>query len=389
MTSFRTIFCHLVFVADFVVFCNFCCHVFRFFCLAQFFSFNSFQKHFSNMLQILNRRVLPTFGKRTFSAAAAAIKPTKKAQQPNYTSEQDDGRPIQIPKNVWQKIGTNLHQRVDHPIGIIKCLVEEVFRKETGNFEIYDDFNPSVSVKNCFDDLLTPKDHISRSTSDTFYVDNSNVLRTHATAHQSTLLREGKNAVLWTCDVYRKDEIDRFHYPVFHQTDGIRVWSNEELEKMAENLNLKTKEEVVVKDLQQILEKVVRKLFGNEREIKWSPDYFPFTDPSFELEVDYNGKWVEVLGCGKIRQEILKEANLTNHQGWAFGLGLERLAMILFNIPDIRLFWSNDERFTKQFSEGKINEFKPFSNMPPVFKDLAFWIGKLFKFFHLTTKFKN
>ena len=165
----------------------------------------------SHLTPFLNRVATKHFLQhvRTFSAAAA-IRPAKVVDNVNMPTCPHDGRPQNIPANVWQRIGANLHQRPDHPIGILKSLVENVMRGRTGdNFEIYDDFSPVCSVKGCFDDLLTPKDHVSRSTSDTFYVDGENVLRTHATAHQSDLLREGKRAVLWTSDVYRKDEIDR------------------------------------------------------------------------------------------------------------------------------------------------------------------------------------
>merc|ERR1712146_474309 len=82
---------------------------------------------------------------------------------------------------------------------------------------------------------------------------------------------------------------------------------------------------------------------------------------------------LEVLGCGVMQQAILDDAGRNEFKAWAFGLGLERLAMVLFNIPDIRLFWTDDERFSKQFSEGKITTFKPYSKYPPCFKDIAFW----------------
>jgi phenylalanyl-tRNA synthetase alpha chain len=110
--------------------------------------------------------------------------------------------------------------------------------------------------------------------------------------------------------------------------------------------------------------------------MRWVDAYFPFTDPSLELEILYNGKWLEVLGCGVIQQKILDSSGLQGRVGWAFGLGLERLAMVLFDIPDIRLFWSKDERFLSQFQQGKINKFVPFSKYPPCPKDISFWIDE-------------
>jgi len=103
-------------------------------------------------------------------------------------------------------------------------------------------------------------------------------------------------------------------------------------------------------------------------------EYFPFTEPSFELEIFYNGDWMEVLGCGVIHSGVLENAGLQERHGWAFGLGLERLAMVLFAIPDIRLFWTDDKRFTKQFTAGQYDTFKPYSKYPPCKKDIAFWI---------------
>lgn len=109
--------------------------------------------------------------------------------------------------------------------------------------------------------------------------------------------------------------------------------------------------------------------------MRWGEDYFPFTHPSFELEIFYENDWLEVLGCGVIHPEILSLANRPPSDiGWAFGLGLERLAMVLFSIPDIRLFWTEDLRFHSQFESGDIVTFEPYSKYPPCFKDVSFWI---------------
>jgi phenylalanyl-tRNA synthetase alpha chain len=94
-----------------------------------------------------------------------------------------------------------------------------------------------------------------------------------------------------------------------------------------------------------------------------------------ELEIWYQDEWLEVLGCGVMQPQILRNAGYHHHQGWAFGLGLERLAMVLFQIPDIRLFWSQDARFWNQFQPGKITTFQPYSKYPPCFKDISFWIN--------------
>jgi len=131
--------------------------------------------------------------------------------------------------------------------------------------------------------------------------------------------------------------------------------------------------QLVADDLKKTLEGLVDELFGPV-EKQWRDDYFPFTEPSFELDIYYNGDWMEVLGCGVIHSGVLENVGKSDRHGWAFGLGLERLAMVLFSIPDIRLFWSEDERFTKQFKAGEIKKFEPYSKYPECKKDIAFWI---------------
>jgi hypothetical protein len=128
-------------------------------------------------------------------------------------------------------------------------------------------------------------------------------------------------------------------------------------------------------DLKDILSGLATHLFGNVP-MRWNKDFFPFTEPSYELEVQFNGNWMEVLGCGVIHHQVMKNSNRSQDYGWAFGLGLERLAMILFDIPDIRLFWSEDERFSSQFKNGNLIKFIPYSKFPLCYKDVSFWLPK-------------
>ena len=111
--------------------------------------------------------------------------------------------------------------------------------------------------------------------------------------------------------------------------------------------------------------------------MRWIDAYFPFTNPSYELEIFFRNEWLEVLGCGVIHPNIIKNSNRdpTLEKGWAFGLGLERLAMVLFSIPDIRLFWTNDSRFHNQFNDGRLDViFEEYSKYPACYKDISFWI---------------
>ncbi|GAB4852920.1 hypothetical protein Ancab_017117 [Ancistrocladus abbreviatus] len=264
-----------------------------------------------------------------------------------------------VPDSIFAKLGMQLHRRDQHPIGILKNAIYDYFHTTYSNkFEKFDDLCPIVSVKENFDDVLVPADHVSRSYNDTYYVDPQTVLRCHTSAHQAELLRRGHTHFLVTGDVYRRDSIDSTHYPVFHQMEGVRVFSPKDWESSGVD-----SASYAAEDLKTCLEGLARHLFGAV-EMRWVDTYFPFTSPSFELEIFFQEKWMEVLGCGVTEQEILKRSGKTDNVAWAFGLGLERLAMVLFDIPDIRLFWSTDERFTSQFSKGQLGvKFKPFSKV--------------------------
>ena len=151
------------------------------------------------------------------------------------------------------------------------------------------------------------------------------------------------------------------------------MFPKEQLEGLSEEEQIK----LIENDLKGSLERLAVQLFGSIP-MRWADDHFPFTQPSFELEIFFDNEWMEVLGCGVIHPEILKNAGREGEKGWAFGLGLERLAMVLFQIPDIRLFWSEDQRFHKQFVAGKIVAFKPYSKYPACLKDISFWISDNF-----------
>lgn len=132
-------------------------------------------------------------------------------------------------------------------------------------------------------------------------------------------------------------------------------------------------------NLKETLTGLVQHLFGRDTETRWTECYFPFTHPSFELEIKFQGEWLEVLGSGMMRQAILVAGGCADKIGWAFGLGLDRLAMLLFCIPDIRLLWSKDPRFINQFQHAEREDgsnvvFSPFSKYPQCYKDLSFWL---------------
>src|SRR3989344_460492 len=224
-----------------------------------------------------------------------------------------------------------------------------------------------------FDLFNMPPGHPARSKSDTYYVDEEHVLRTHDTVfwyyylnHQEIKRRiENKETLGALCygKVYRKDEIDHYHMNVFHQFGGLYLAPDD-------------KKAITPDDLKNALSEVARSVFGDDVEFRFYDHTFPYTDPSFEMEVDVNGKWVEMLGSGMARKKVLANFGLTGYHGWAFGFGLERLAIINMGLPDIRLLWSEDPRVKKQLKLG--HKFKEVSKYPPITRDISFIVSNGF-----------
>lgn len=152
--------------------------------------------------------------RRTFSSSTNHAE-TKHEIHGFNLSDQD----CNVTSNIASRVGANLHNKPKHPLNTIKGIIEDYWRQQSPDFCAFDDFSPIVSAFDNFDSLLIPKDHVSRSLSDTYYLDIDTVLRTHTSAHQTTLLKQGYNQFLVTGDVYRRDEIDCSHYPVFHQME--------------------------------------------------------------------------------------------------------------------------------------------------------------------------
>jgi phenylalanyl-tRNA synthetase alpha chain len=268
-----------------------------------------------------------------------------------------------VTTNIASRIGVNLHCRPLHPLFILQQKIATYFGP---NFTLYDKLSPIVSTRDNFDALRIPPDHPSRSKSDTYYFNRETCLRTHTSAHQIRLLQQGLDRFLVSGDVYRRDEIDKSHYPVFHQCEGVKLFDKS------------VSTDQIQEDLKYSLEGLAQSLFGPATEMRWVDEYFPFTHPSLELEIFFQDEWMEVLGCGVIHPQILENAGRSDKQGWAFGLGLERLAMVLFQIPDIRLFWTDDPRFHEQFKSGDIVAFQSYSKFPSCYKDVSFWLPQSF-----------
>ena len=288
-----------------------------------------------------------------------------------------------IPEKILSLCDKNLLKRPSHPLGILSDKIRSFFQDpnvyksplQQANplaYVIKDDFDPIVTVQQNFDELLIPQDHISRKKADTYYLSETKLLRTHTSAHQKYMLQASHNAFCVFGDVYRRDTIDGSHYPIFHQMEAIRIFKPDVFKIKQDDVMISE----VAADLQRTLESLVKTLFGNIQ-MRWVPAYFPFTDPSFELEIFFNNEWMEMLGCGVIHKNVMLNGNRPKEEiGWAAGLGLERFAMLLFGINDIRLFWSDDKRFNEQFQAGKITNFEPFSKYPICYKDFTFYLPK-------------
>ena len=204
--------------------------------------------------------------------------------------------------------------------------------------EIEDDYH-------CFDALNTPADHPARDTHDTFYLEtkpNRLLLRTHTSSVQIRVMQKQPPPIRIVVPgrVYRRDNADATHNPTFQQIEGLYVDKN-----------------VTVGDLKGTVEFVFKELLGGDVKIRFRPHYFSYTEPSFEIDFTSSlvrklGKdWMEIAGCGMVHPQVFENVGYDPEQwtGWAFGFGIERIAMIRYEINDIRLFYANDLRFLKQF----------------------------------------
>ena len=199
-----------------------------------------------------------------------------------------------------------------------------------------------------FTRLNVPKDHPARDMQDTFYINDNVVLRTQTSPIQIRVMENQKPPIriLAPGRVYRADEVDATHSPLFHQVEGLVVDKN-----------------ITMADLKGTLEVFVKKLYGEDTVVRFRPHHFPFTEPSAELDVQCfhcHGEgcslckgegWIEILGCGMVHPKVLTNCGIDpeEYSGFAFGMGLERMVMMRYNIDDLRLFYDNDIRFLNQF----------------------------------------
>lgn len=231
-----------------------------------------------------------------------------------------------------------------HPITLVKNELIDAFSGL--GFVVYE--GPEIETdKTNFQMLNIPEDHPARDMQDTFYITDSILLRTHTSPGQVHVMTTTKPPIKVMCPgrTYRSDD-DATHSPIFHQMEGLVI---------DKNLSLC--------DLKGSLEEILKGIFGKDIKTRLRPSYFPFTEPSVEVDVscfECGGKgcklckgtgWIEVLGAGMVNRNVLRNCGIDPdvYTGYAFGIGLERIAMLKYHIPDIRMFFDNDLRFVKQF----------------------------------------
>lgn len=236
-----------------------------------------------------------------------------------------------------------------HPLNIVLDDMIDIF--QSMGFDVVDGPEVETDFYN-FEALNVPADHPARDMQDTFYVGENLLLRTQTSAAQIRTMTTRKPPIRIICPgrVYRADEVDATHSPVFHQIEGLVVDKG-----------------ITMCDLKGILEQFAREIYGEGTEVKFRPSFFPFTEPSVEVDVscpECKGEnkscrvckgtgWIEILGAGMVHPNVLRHCNIDpdEYTGFAFGIGLDRLTTTRYKISDIRLLFENDQRFLEQFSK--------------------------------------
>ena len=235
-----------------------------------------------------------------------------------------------------------------HPLMMIQQELEDLFVGM--GYSVAEGPEMELDLYN-FERANLPKDHPARDMQDTFYITPTTLLRTHTTAIQMRVLEQAKGQLpiklICPGKVYRRDDDDATHSHQFMQMEGLVVGEN-----------------ITLTDLKGTLSFFAKKMFGEDREIRFRPSYFPFTEPSVEVDVTCHmcgGKgcnvckqtgWIEILGAGMVHPNVLEMSGFDSSKcsGFAFGIGLERVAMLKYGIDDIRNFYTNDVRFLKNFN---------------------------------------
>ena len=295
---------------------------------------------FSDRMREVSKEDKPRIGKilnETRASVTAALDEKRGLLVAMNESRSFEGIDVSLP-------GTASRVGALHPITQLMDRAVSIFRRM--GFALAD--GPDIETEwHCFDALNTPADHPARNEADTFYMPDGRLLRTHTSTIQIRTLQQCAPPIRIIAPgaAYRRDEVDATHLAQFNQMEGLYV-----------------DEGVTLGDLRGTLEYFFRELFGKDAEFRFRPHFFPFTEPSFEVDIKAaalgGGRWLEIAGCGMVDPAVFDAVNAKRgdkaldperHSGFAFGFGLDRLAMIMSGVPDIRLFTDSDQRFLSQF----------------------------------------
>lgn len=294
------------------------------------------------LIKELPKEQKPAFG-QSLNAVRAAITDALESKQTSLRAAADQAAVAGVDVTLPPR---HLSQGGLHPLSLIKDQVVMTLRQLGFSLAM----GPEIETEfHCFDALNTPEDHPARNEKDTFYFDSGKLLRTHTSTVQIRTMERVAPPIriIAPGSAYRRDEIDATHLSVFNQLEGLYV-----------------DEGVTVGHLKGTLERVLQSVFGSDTEVRFRPHFFPFTEPSFEIDVKLRvtgqpPKWIEVAGCGMVDPAVFEAINDSRgdnafdpdkYTGFAFGMGLDRLAMIKWSIRDIRLLIDNDVRFLSQFA---------------------------------------
>lgn len=287
---------------------------------------------------ILNKTVRSNC--RFFSTSSVSSPKSLLIQQTTYKT--DDWTNIQPRFHPF--VGVNLYQKKNHPLR----LVQEIIGKFFQNW-FRENVNPNIELP-----IYRGTDPIEPNTGNdpdpnAFYINRDLVLRTDVINREMKLLKKGLNEFLFVSDLYRKCQMDAKHFPVFHRVNVVRSTECETLtSELSQHLENEQK---------TVLIQMFNHLFGIDLKFRWVNADWKFTDPSWALEIYHHDEWLRLGGTGMIRNDIFEESERNGVAGWEIGIGLEHLAMALYNIFDIRMLWSSDNASLGEFvSKPKISE---------------------------------
>lgn len=242
--------------------------------------------------------------------------------------------------------GKRINMGYKHPLSIVLDELKEIFMGM--GYSIADGPEVELDYYN-FEALNLPKDHPARDTQDTFYISDNVLLRTQTSPVQVRVMEKQKPPIRIIAPgrVYRSDEVDANHSPLFHQIEGLAIDKG-----------------ITMGDLKGTLETFAKRLYGDDAVVRFRPHHFPFTEPSAEMDIQCfscggkgcrlckNEGWIEILGCGMVHPKVLENCGIDpeEYQGFAFGIGLERIVMRKFKIDDMRLLYENDMKFFKSIN---------------------------------------